>query len=238
MKNKMSKMKGFTLVELLIVIALIAILSVAVLATINPIEQSNKAKDSTIQNDAAEVMNAYERYYTVQFHYPWMDTNNGAVDSADDPWIGSSNMVGAGLCSTTSGDPALQTPTSLCSSYNQRGALVVKDELKDSFLVKGYTSLSSADPKFVEGGTNYLVVNKLDADHGNSVLVCYIPKAKANRAATADAVLYKPEVDGTTVTSLTRVSNTDATVFDQTTNYPVDPWNFQSLATSLFRCVP
>ena len=48
--------KGFTLVELLIVIALIAILSVAVLATINPIEQANKANDSTTQNDAAEVI--------------------------------------------------------------------------------------------------------------------------------------------------------------------------------------
>jgi len=48
MKEKISliktRSKGFTLVELLIVIALIAILSVAVLATINPIEQANKAK--------------------------------------------------------------------------------------------------------------------------------------------------------------------------------------------------
>ena len=51
-------MKGFTLVELLIVIALIGILSVAMLATINPIEQANKARDAKVQNDAAEVMNA------------------------------------------------------------------------------------------------------------------------------------------------------------------------------------
>ena len=56
-------MKGFTLVELLIVIALIAILSVAVLATINPIEQSNKARDAKFKNDAAEVMNSYERFW-------------------------------------------------------------------------------------------------------------------------------------------------------------------------------
>ena len=44
MKKRKIFESGFTLVELLIVIALIAILSVAVLATINPIEQSNKAK--------------------------------------------------------------------------------------------------------------------------------------------------------------------------------------------------
>ena len=73
--------KGFTLVELLIVIALIAILSVAVLATINPIEQSNKAKDSTVQNDAAEVMNAYERYYTVKQTYPWVDVDDAVGES-------------------------------------------------------------------------------------------------------------------------------------------------------------
>ncbi|MFA6462430.1 MAG: type II secretion system protein [Candidatus Shapirobacteria bacterium] len=231
-------MRGFTLVELLIVIALIAILSVAVLATINPIEQSNKAKDATAQNDAAEVMNAYERYYTVKFTYPWMDTNSGAVASADTAWVGSSNMVGAGLCSTNSIDPLLQTPTSLCSSYNQRGALVVKDELKDSFLIKGYTSLSSADPKFVDDGTNYLVINKLGTAEGNSVLVCYIPKAKANRAGTVDTVLYKPTMTGANVTSLTRVINTDAAVFDQTTGYPVSPWDFETVATSLFKCVP
>ena len=48
--------KGFTLVELLIVIALISILSVAVLATINPIEQSNKARDAKFKNDAAEFL--------------------------------------------------------------------------------------------------------------------------------------------------------------------------------------
>lgn len=86
--------KGFTLVELLIVIALIAILSVAVLATINPIEQSNKAKDSTVQNDAAEVMNAYERYYTVKATYPWMDVSlTDSLNSTDAAWFGVSNTA-------------------------------------------------------------------------------------------------------------------------------------------------
>jgi len=90
MKEKISliktRSKGFTLVELLIVIALIAILSVAVLATINPIEQANKAKDSTMQNDAAEVLNAYERYYAAQASYPWIDAvaASWAIDGSVD----------------------------------------------------------------------------------------------------------------------------------------------------------
>ena len=82
MKDKLLKrVAGFTLVELLIVIALISILAVAVLATINPIEQSNKARDARVQNDAAEVMNAYERYYASIQSYPWMDFEGEDVDN-------------------------------------------------------------------------------------------------------------------------------------------------------------
>ena len=49
MISMMINKRGFTLVELLIVIALISILSVAVLATINPIEQANKAKGGKLK---------------------------------------------------------------------------------------------------------------------------------------------------------------------------------------------
>lgn len=53
------------------ILPLIAILSVAILATINPIEQSNKAKDATIKNNSAELLAASERYYAVNSFYPW-----------------------------------------------------------------------------------------------------------------------------------------------------------------------
>ena len=231
MKNNMRKMKGFTLVELLIVIALIAILSVAVLATINPIEQSNKAKDSTVQNDAAEVMNAYERYYTVKNTYPWMDTLTGGVANSDLAWIGTSRMLGAGLCSTDVGGAV---PTTECSAYNLRGSLIKNDELKDSFLGKGYTSLSADDPNY--SAENFLVVDKKPVGSGNSVYVCYIPRAKSNRTNTS--VLYKPDVtvEGEIV-SLTRVESSDPTVFDADGTALV-AWDFTTIAKSLFKCVP
>jgi len=59
----------------------IPILSVAILSTINPIEQSNKAKDATIKNDLAELMNASERYYAVKDAYPWNDKQNLLTDT-------------------------------------------------------------------------------------------------------------------------------------------------------------
>lgn len=63
------------------IIPIIAIISVAILATINPIEQANKAKDATIKNDLAELMNANERYCAVKSMYPWNDGENLLTDT-------------------------------------------------------------------------------------------------------------------------------------------------------------
>ena len=231
MKNKIKEMKGFTLVELLIVIALIAILSVAVLATINPIEQSNKAKDSTMQNDAAEVMNAYERYYTVKNTYPWMDSDDSTtVTSYDLAWVGNSRMIGAGLCGIDGVNSAV--PTTACSAYNQRGSLISTDELKDSFLAKGYTSLASGDPNFNSAGMNNLWIVKKDSTEGNSVFVCYIPKAKSNR--TKGSVLYEPTFSSGALTSIA-LADTDQFNADGS---PIAAWTFATPALSLFKCVP
>lgn len=168
--------KGFTLVELLIVIALISILSVAVLATINPIEQSNKAKDSTVQNDAAEVMNAYERYYANSQSYPWMAFGPAASKpSVEDGFTLRSDAVGFGIC--TSGSVLLPptTPSASClTSSTDPGLLIVKDELKAAFVGKDeFTTVGSNDE-------NGLWTVKTTGS-GGSIYVCYVPKAKSNR---------------------------------------------------------
>jgi prepilin-type N-terminal cleavage/methylation domain-containing protein len=50
-KEKMNKQKGFTLVEMLVVIAIIAILAGAVLLAINPVATMQKSRDTTRLND-------------------------------------------------------------------------------------------------------------------------------------------------------------------------------------------
>ena len=65
------KNSGFTLIELLIVIALIGVLAVALLSTINPVEQTRKAKDSARKAAAAELLNSAERFQATFFCYPW-----------------------------------------------------------------------------------------------------------------------------------------------------------------------
>jgi len=179
MKNKINKMKGFTLVELLIVIALISILSVAVLATINPIEQSNKARDASVQNDAAEVLNAYERYYTNTQHYPWMDVSGSSI-TVDEAYFGRSTQVGFGLC----GNSSTSDDRTACETQKTPGLIISTQELKDSFLTKNYTKTIS-DTGYSYQDQLYLV--KQSAAQGNSVYVCYVPKAKSNRNPVANS---------------------------------------------------
>lgn len=76
------KRKGFTLIEMLIVIAVIGVLAVAVLSAINPIEQMRKARDTRRRSNAAELMNALERYYTTYEAYP-ADYLAEAADGTD-----------------------------------------------------------------------------------------------------------------------------------------------------------
>ncbi len=69
---------GFTMIELLVVIAIIGVLAAAVLSAINPVEQISKGRDTRYRSDAAELINAAERYFAVQEEWPW-NTNNVGV---------------------------------------------------------------------------------------------------------------------------------------------------------------
>jgi prepilin-type N-terminal cleavage/methylation domain-containing protein len=73
--QKLMNTKGFTLVELLIVIAVIGILAIAVLAALDPIEQLKKSRDTGRLADARELYNAYTRYYASYNCYPQEGAN-------------------------------------------------------------------------------------------------------------------------------------------------------------------
>lgn len=224
--------KAFTLVELLIVIALIAILSVAVLATINPIEQSNKARDAKVQNDAAEVLSAYERYYTSTSHYPWMDVTGGAAITVDHAFFSRSILVGFGLCANGTGTAV----TDGCEAQDLPGRLITTQELKDSFLTKPYTRLTS-DSSYNFQDNLYLV--KRDSTQGNSIYVCFVPKANANRNPPIGSSwkLKALTMAGASENAALPSAFADATA-DQMTAATYDSLLGTSGNATLFRCVP
>jgi len=156
--------KAFTLVELLIVIALIAILSVAVLATINPIEQTNKARDAKFKNDAAEVLSAYERYFASLNDYPWNESVGTSV--APNAAFAASSMSNAfGVLGTS-------------NSVGTTGLLITNSELKSSFVGKESFASMIGTANY-EQNAMYIFHNGNDANY-----VCFCPKASVNRTGS------------------------------------------------------
>ncbi len=175
---KSSKFKiensAFTLVELLIVIALIGVLATALVATLNPIEQINKARDSRYKNDAAELLAAIERYYATQQFYPWSDDvwgeNNGAAESDDLGLVG--KMQGVGVCGGSDGYDQVAAD---CDT--EEGELISTDELKSSFAKK-----SQFDDEVTDLNRLYL----FRPASTSSVYICFIPKASSNRKISSN----------------------------------------------------
>ena len=98
--------KGFTLVELLIVIAILAVLAVTVVVVLNPAELLRQARDSTRISDLASINSAISLYLT--------DVTNPGVGGAND--AACSARAGRLTNATTSPFLAGMTPTTVTST--------------------------------------------------------------------------------------------------------------------------
>lgn len=86
--------KGFTLIEMLIVIAIIGILASMVLVGLGPVQR--QGRDSRRIGDLRQVQNALELYYSKCGHYPG-DASCGAT-AIGDSWTGlTTALTGAGI---------------------------------------------------------------------------------------------------------------------------------------------
>lgn len=149
------KQRGFTLVELLIVIAVLGVLAVAVLSAINPIEQINRGRDTGGRSDAEQLINAIDRYYTSQGYYPWQtgptDTSvTQAWTAVNGSW---SDSGGAGVLTKLA-----------------EGTVAGTGEVKASFTTR--ISAASYNTMYVyNAGTQ-----------GTSTYVCFNPKSASFKA--------------------------------------------------------
>lgn len=81
----MSKSSAFTLVELVVVIAIISILAGSVLTVINPASKRQDARDAVRKSDLAVISSAIENYYADNNIYPNANTLDCLYDILDGP---------------------------------------------------------------------------------------------------------------------------------------------------------
>lgn len=157
---------GFTMIELLIVIAVLGILAVAVLASINPIEQINRGRDTGSRSDAEQLISAIDRYYAAKGYYPWM-TNGVSNNTWTDPagtGIGAlaGDLLELNDTSSVVGDDSIDILQALSSGGTA--------ELKASFTSR------LVDP----AASNFLSIYNSGVS-GESTYACFVPKSASFR---------------------------------------------------------
>ncbi|MCJ7793044.1 MAG: prepilin-type N-terminal cleavage/methylation domain-containing protein [Candidatus Marinimicrobia bacterium] len=149
--------KGFTMIELLIVIAVLGVLAIAVLAAINPIEQINRGRDTGSRSDAEQLLSAIDRYNASQMIWPWQ----GAADDTDIvPWTQITALAPAAPA-VSGGCPMLSSLRHDVSDTACPGT----DEVKQSFV-----------NRIVDQRYNALYI-EYGGDAGDSVYVCFSPQS-------------------------------------------------------------
>lgn len=89
-KAHTSAQKGFTLVEVLIVVALIAILAVIALVTINPFEAQKRTRDARRLKEVGTIQGIIEQYISDNPSAPALDreSTDGTNACTTDGWLG------------------------------------------------------------------------------------------------------------------------------------------------------
>ena len=148
------------MIELLVVIAVIGVLAVAVLSSINPIEQINKGRDTRTRSDAAQLINAIDRYFSIHETYPWN------TDNAD---------VGYTAPTADYQDEFIYDETGLSGLTNSVNTWDWVDVLADTAEVKsGFTNRLKTDD-----GTDYVLYKPGTANA--TLYSCYLPASNAFR---------------------------------------------------------
>lgn len=168
----LSRQAGFTMIELLVVIAVIGVLAVAVLSSINPIEQINKGRDTRTRSDAAQLINAIDRYYSIHEKYPWNVTTSTYTASSAIP--NAEFVMGA-----VSGSGAAAEIVTIAGEWNYIDQLVTTAEVKE-----GFTNRLKDD--------NKIMVFKATG-YNQTMYSCFLPTSKAFEQEAMDNC-----ADGTT----------------------------------------
>lgn len=122
MTTKNIKNQGFTLVELLIVIVIIAILTVVSLVAYNGLQ--NQAKTSAAKSTVDSVAKKAELYNTEEGKYPAKISDLTGADTKKSYYIAPANVVETGSTALSSTTPTTTVKYTACGSGNPTGAKI------------------------------------------------------------------------------------------------------------------
>lgn len=195
--------KGFTLVELLIVIGLLGAIALIVISAINPIEQSNRARDTRYKADAGQLISAIDRYFVTQNEFPWTTFNSVTYPSADTA-VAYASVTGQqyGLCGAS------------CAAD---GVLITNNELKSEFRLRDFVKTGVTVP-------NQIWIGKVTGS-SSSNYACFVPLSKSIRdKACSDGKVYT--LSGSARTQVTAGS---ATCAGSSANWSTSPYQYVCL---------
>jgi prepilin-type N-terminal cleavage/methylation domain-containing protein len=163
--------QGFTLVELLIVIALLGVIATIVIAAINPIEQAKRAADAGQKANGSQLVSAYQRYFVSNNEYPWNKVDPTTYKSAD---------AAFGFVDVQSADAGLCDPSSGCGTP---GEIITSGELQTAFLSRSFINTTDVTKKLFVG----LGAASSTTQAQPTVYVCWIPQSSSSRTTLATA---------------------------------------------------
>lgn len=146
---------GFTLVELLVVIGILAILISALIVAIDPLQQLSKSRDVGYKKATSDFVNVVSAYNLQKGKFPWDKTAAAATD--------------AYKCNTqltSAGGSGVFTAKQLSLLTNCIAEIKSASEIRAGFL----DDTSTISKLYVTGDTNTGIVK-----------VCYLPTAASNK---------------------------------------------------------